>query len=152
MALLVVAACRGSGLGEAGATPTEPVFEVTAPHILDSVTTTSLATTTIAVPAPDGLWAEIAIEHRGRDGERFTYECPPGGEVGAVWGTGTYTDDSSVCTAAVHAGLITLADGGAVTIEIGGAQGSFPGSEANGISSADWGYWEGSYRFVTEAP
>ena len=62
---------------------------------------------------------------------------------------GTYTDDSSVCSAAVQAGLITLANGGNVTIEIQPGANSYTGSTKNGITSSDYGPWSGSNTFVT---
>jgi len=65
--------------------------------------------------------------------------------AGAVWGTDVYTDDSSVCTSAVHAGLITLASGGSVTIEMRPGQTSYEGSTRNGIISSPYGSWGGSY-------
>jgi hypothetical protein len=56
--------------------------------------------------------------------------------------------NSSVCTAAVQQGLITLAKGGYVTIEIQPGANSYNGSTKNGITSSDWGPWYGSYTFV----
>jgi hypothetical protein len=64
-----------------------------------------------------------------------------------VWGTDVYTDDSSVCTAAVHAGLITLAGGGTVTAEIRPGQSSYKGSTRNGITSSPYASWLGSFIF-----
>jgi polar amino acid transport system substrate-binding protein len=59
-----------------------------------------------------------------------------------------YTSDSSVCTAAVHVGLITLVQGGTATIEIRPGQDSYTGSDRNGIHSAQYGPWDASYVFV----
>jgi hypothetical protein len=67
-----------------------------------------------------------------------------------VWGTGTYTDDSSVCSAGVHAGRITAAEGGTVRIEIAPGMESYEGSEANGVTSLSYGQWDGSYVFVSD--
>ena len=93
-------------------------------------------------------WGDNAGEHRGHNGERFSYSCPAGGTAGSLWGTGTYTDDSSICTAAVHAGLISLASGGTVTIEIRAGQQSYQGSNQNGVTSASYAAWSGSFGFV----
>ena len=60
-------------------------------------------------------WGANATRLRTATGSRFVYVCPANGSRGQVWGTALYTDDSSVCTAAVHEGLITIADGGIVT-------------------------------------
>jgi hypothetical protein len=75
-------------------------------------------------------------------------ECPASGRAGSVWGSDVYTADSSVCTAAVHAGVITLERGGSVRVEPRGAQSSFAGSERNGISSSSYGQYGGSFSFV----
>jgi hypothetical protein len=61
-----------------------------------------------------------------------------------------YTDDSSIATAAVHAGLITVRDGGVVTIEIRQGAGEYEGSVSNGITSKTWGPFPGSFVFITE--
>lgn len=73
---------------------------------------------------------------RGRNGERFTYFCAAlgGGGMGGIWGTDIYTDDSAICAAAVHAGVITMA-GGAVTVEIMAGQASYQSTNRNGVSS-----------------
>ena len=42
------------------------------------------------------------------------------GSAGPVYGTDIYSDDSSICTAAVHAGRVDFAEGGLVTIQITG--------------------------------
>ena len=63
-------------------------------------------------------------------------------------GDGTYTDDSSVCTAAVHAGLISLARGGSVTVQIRAGLSSYVGSTRNGVTSKSYGGWPGAYVFI----
>src|SRR2546423_76291 len=82
-----------------------------------------------------GGWGTGATDFRGRSGEHFLFTCPAGGTAGSVWGTGIYTDDSSVCTAAVHAGTITFAGGGLVTIEMRDGMAAYQGSTANGVTS-----------------
>ncbi len=94
-------------------------------------------------------WALSPGTYRGQDGLRVAYECSPGGDLRTVWGTDTYTDDSSVCTAAVHAGLITQDEGGRVVIEIAPGEESYEGTEANGVETNDYGSWDGSYTFPT---
>lgn len=100
-------------------------------------------------PATGGTgWEATAVAYRGMNGSRYTYSCPAGGVVHAVWGTDLYTDDSSVCTAAVHAGRITIASGGSVTIEIRAAASSYTGSTRNGVTTTSYGPWHGSFVFV----
>lgn len=94
-------------------------------------------------------WATQADSLRGRTGQQFTFVCPAGGPMSSrVWGTNVYTDDSSICTAAVHAGYIEVASGGTVTIEIRPGQASYQGVNRNGVASRDYGSWAGSFVFV----
>ena len=93
-------------------------------------------------------WAADAREHRGKVGQDFQYACPPSGIPGAIWGTEIYTDDSSVCTAAVHDGMIDLDTGGTVTIEIQPGWPSYEASDQNGISSTAYPAWDGSFVFL----
>jgi len=102
-----------------------------------------------AGPALPATWGTQADQWRGQNGKRHTLTCPPGGPTGGrLWGTDIYTDDSSICLAAVHAGLITAAAGGTVTIEVRAGQSSYTGSARNGVSSAGYGSWYGSFVFV----
>jgi ABC-type transport system substrate-binding protein len=143
LVVLVVSACSTP----AAATPqptAEPTVAATEPAISATVAPAS-------APAIDP-WSLHAVEHRDQVGEEFTYDCPPADEsrTDTVWGTDVYTDDSSVCTAAVHAGAITVEDGGEVTIEIRPGQDSYVGSEQNGIESSPYGPWGGSFAVVTD--
>ena len=105
-------------------------------------------TTGDVISHPDTNWSSTATTYRGQHGQRVSYACPAGGTATSVWGTDIYTDDSSVCTAAVHVGLITPASGGTVVIEIRPGQASYQGSERNGITSRNWGSWSGSFVVV----
>jgi hypothetical protein len=105
----------------------------------------------VALPQPPlgGTgWGAHAEEHRGANGQMFRYECPPDGTPGGVWGTDIYTDDSSVCTAGVHAGVITRAAGGMVRIIIRPGIGAYHGSSRNGITTERWEQWDGSFVVV----
>ena len=110
------------------------------------------AGTSSALPAgssPTGItWTDNAKDLRGQNGSQFLYVCPAGGSLGSLWGTDVYTDDSSVCTAAVHAGKITRAHGGTVTIRIQAGLPSYSGSARNGVTSSSYGAWGGSYVLV----
>ncbi len=77
----------------------------------------------------------------------FTCLCPPQPTTGAVWGSGVYTDDSSPCLAAVHAGVIGPG-GGKVTLAPAPGRPSYAGSIKNGVTSSSYGRWNGSFRFV----
>jgi hypothetical protein len=95
-------------------------------------------------------WLASATALRGRTGERFVFRCPPGGGAGrGPFGTDVYADHSSVCTAAVHAGVITFASGGSVTIEIRAGQDFYSGSAGQGgVTSSAAGGWPGSFAFA----
>jgi hypothetical protein len=77
----------------------------------------------------------------------FVVTCPAemSGEESTVWGTDIYTDDSSVCLAAAHAGVITLADGGTVQVTMLPGEESYQGTERNGVTTSDYGQWGGSF-------
>jgi hypothetical protein len=95
-----------------------------------------------------GAWATNAISHRGQLGQPFTVNCPAQGTIGNVWGTDVYTDDSSVCSAAVHAGRITLAQGGAVTAYAHPGRARYAGVARNGVTSRDFATYPGSFAFT----
>jgi outer membrane protein OmpA-like peptidoglycan-associated protein len=72
---------------------------------------------------------------------------PDSTERGGVWGMGPYTEDSSICMAAVHAGILT-SNGGDVTIVPAPGQRAYPGLTSNGVSSGNNGQSEGSFSFA----
>ena len=115
------------------------------------VSTPSSTTPTplVSEPAiPPLQWSDTASSLRGRLDQDFTYKCPSGGRVGAVYGTDVYTDDSSICSAAVHAGLITARDGGKVIIRIRPGEDSYVATDRNGVRSNRYGGWGGGFIFL----
>ncbi len=97
--------------------------------------------------AEDVTWDLDASQFQSDVGTTVAFDCSEDGTIGSVWGSGTYTSDSSVCSAAVHAGLISVEDGGRVVIEITPGEESYEGSEANGVTSTEYGSWPGSFTF-----
>lgn len=95
----------------------------------------------------DWQTSPLDLDLRGMNGEGYMFRCPPGKPLpGRVAGSGPYTDDSSICTAAVHAGAIHAKDGGDVLIEIRPGQARYAGSDRNYIKSGDYdGSWDGSF-------
>jgi hypothetical protein len=81
-------------------------------------------------------------------GDAYQGVCPSGCEAGSIWGTGIYTEDSTICTAAAHAGVTTLEEGGEFTIAFLDGQASYSASEQNDISSSEWGSWDISFGFT----
>ncbi|RYZ40135.1 MAG: protease B [Myxococcaceae bacterium] len=83
------------------------------------------------------------VSYRGQNGTQVRCSCPTV-SAGAVWGTDLYTDDSNVCTAAVHAGVIT-SSGGTVRVTLQPGQSAYTGTTRNGITTSSYGAWGGSY-------
>ena len=83
------------------------------------------------------------VEYRG-SGSSVTCECAAPQISGTVWGSGPYTDDSSVCAAARHAGIIGP-NGGTVTAEATPGLDSYSGSASNGVTTLNYGPWSGSF-------
>jgi hypothetical protein len=76
----------------------------------------------------------------------FSCACPAGGQRGAVWGSGPYTSDSHICSAAIHAGVIGD-QGGEVLVRRTAGQRSYEGSAANGVTTGSWGAFGSSFVF-----
>lgn len=122
----------------------------------------SSATSTTAAPTTDPqqaakaavaqAWSEDAQMYRGKDGQTIEYDCPPNGIPGDLWGVETYTDNSSVCTAAVHVGLITFDTGGTVTIKIGPGEAYYEAGVRNQVVSKRYTAWSGSFTFPDSPP
>ncbi len=97
-------------------------------------------------------WAANAVSHRGNTGRLIRINCPANGRLGSVWGSGPYTDDSSICTAAVHRGFISARTGGHVVAAVRPGQRSYAGTTNNGVKSASYGKWHGSFVVVSGTP
>ena len=99
-------------------------------------------------PRPeDTTWSTTASKLNDQPGHAFKFICPSGGEARKVWGNNPYTSDSSICSAALHAGLVTAADGGAVQIKMVPGQDAYTGNYRNGLTSGSYGKWGSSYIF-----
>ncbi|MGC4028504.1 MAG: LCCL domain-containing protein [Steroidobacteraceae bacterium] len=79
--------------------------------------------------------------------------CPPDGKsTGVLWGSNPYPRDSSICLAAVHAGIIGIGAGGAIRVQrVPGAK-DYPGSLRNGVESKRWGAYEDAFTVLPAAP
>ena len=94
-------------------------------------------------------WEANATSLNGKDGETLTLACAPGGTAHSVWGSDIYTSDSSICTAAVHSGLITFQQGGTVTVELRPGRTIYGCSERNGVTTSSYGPYQHSFVFKT---
>lgn len=84
-------------------------------------------------------WNTSGAGFKNDVGMTYKFECPENGTAGTIWGSDTYTDDSSICTAAVHAGVITLERGGTVTVEFRPGKQIYGSTTRNGITSNTYG-------------
>jgi len=85
---------------------------------------------------------------RDRAGETLSFAIR-GRDDQAVWGTSTYSDDSGLETAAVHAGLLRVGQSGIVKVTPAAGLERYEGSIQNGVQSSAFGPQKGSFRFVS---
>ena len=91
------------------------------------------------------LWNTSAGMVAFEIGKTLKFKCPAGGREGSVWGTDIYTADSSICSAAVHAGKLKMESGGSVTIELRPGESAYKGSTRNGIKTNDYEKYGSSF-------
>ena len=89
--------------------------------------------------------------YRGQNGTSFNVQLT-GTAGGNVWGTGLYTDDTSLPAAAVHAGLLADGETGVITVTVQPGQAAYFGSPRNGVNSADYPAYPGSYSLSAYTP
>ncbi|HTJ33320.1 MAG TPA: Hsp70 family protein [Dactylosporangium sp.] len=104
---------------------------------------------TADVEHPDVDWTSTAEAYDDKADTTVGYNCPADGSIGTVWGSGPYTTDSSVCTAAVHAGKITLAGGGRVVIKIRPGESSYEGTTQNDIVTTSYDGYPWAFDIVS---
>lgn len=75
--------------------------------------------------------------------DTYACSCPADARKGSVWGSGPYTADSDLCTAARHAGVITKT-GGDINVTRMPGQSSYDGSRRNDVTSNNWGSFPSS--------
>ncbi len=92
-----------------------------------------------ALPNPGSLTA-----YNQKIGESFNFTVT-GQLGGSVWGTGTYTTDSSLATAAVHAGVLANGETGVVRVTMVQSPNQFTSSTANGVTSGPWAAFPAAY-------
>jgi len=108
-----------------------------------SVVPTISSSPTTSPEAADYLYG------RGAVGDVVTQRVT-GTVDGTVWGEGPYTDDSSIATAAVHAGILKAGQTGWVSMKIVEGQSSYASGTRNGVSTYSYGSWSRSFVFVTD--
>ena len=139
-----------------GAYPSLPPPAALAPSAASAASTAPVA----SAPAPAVASApasgsdspiEVGCTYAGSQiagpaGTRKLLNCPLGCfDRGWIWGTEHYPNDSTICNAAIHAGVIP-AEGGNVVVTREEGRPAYRGSRRNGIESADYGEFESGFR------
>jgi hypothetical protein len=96
-----------------------------------------------------GLLAQDAprtmLEHCGRIGRAWHFRVV-GDTEGPVWGTDVYTGDSSVASAAVHAGLVEPGASAVLRVVVVEPPERFEGSLRHGVASRDYERYDTAFR------
>jgi hypothetical protein len=87
--------------------------------------------------ALNGVSAEV--------GQTFVFEVV-GSTNGVIYGSGVYTDDSTLATAAVHAGVLKNGQKGKVRVTILPGEKSYKSTTNNGVTSVAWNEYGRSYH------
>lgn len=100
-----------------------------------------------SAPVLDWRTSALDLNLRGMNGKSYRFRCPAGKPLPeSVTGSGVYTDASSICAAAAHAGAIDAQRGGLVMIEILPGQSDYRGTTQNFIRSDTYAQsWDGSF-------
>ena len=98
-------------------------------------------------PAPQNM-----TSYGANSGQVYRISLTGSTSGGAVWGTGTYTDDSNLAMAAVHAGVLANGVTGNVHIKVTAGSSSYTASTSNGVTSLIYGPWPRNYEFVSSGP
>jgi hypothetical protein len=88
--------------------------------------------------------------YRDQPGKRIVVRVV-GDTRGPIWGgdNDTYTDDSRLASAAVHAGVLSPGEEGIVEVRILPGRDTYEGSRRNGVTSYSWQWHGGSYRITS---
>jgi hypothetical protein len=121
------------------------LFYLSAPSLQVLATSAALAQQALIVADYD----TNAIAFRPQTGKVATFLCPSTlTRTIDIWGTDVYRDESPICTAAVHAGVLTPGTSGQVTIVMGSGAESFLGKRRYGVTSLSYGPWDSTYSFI----
>lgn len=100
-------------------------------------------------PTADGVAVAVAAtnmtQYQNDVGKTFAFKVT-GSTGGSVWGTDVYTTDSTVATAAVHAGLVQPGQTAVIKVTIVASPNVFVGSTRNGITSSGYQQFPAAYR------
>ncbi len=94
-------------------------------------------------------WNETASDLQGKLDQDFVYMCNENGTINNnIWGTDIYTTGSSICSAAVHAGIINAKNGGRVQIRIHPGEKFYNGTTRHGVTTNRYDKYPWSFKFI----
>jgi hypothetical protein len=112
---------------------------------------------TVSLPAPLAVLSPGTIPQPGNSvcgatNGAIIFATVVGTTNGGLWGDAVYTCDSTLATAAVHAGLLASGQAGAVAVVALPGQSQYFSTTRNGVTSTAYGTWFESYAFIGLAP
>jgi len=99
-----------------------------------------------ALPDPGSL---TAYQHPQHIGKILMFRVT-GAAQGSLWGTETYTLDSTLAAAAVHMGVLKIGQTGNVRVLVLGPSAGFVGSTRNGLTSSNYANYPGAYKILAK--
>lgn len=140
----------GTGLASASQANTQNLFDGNFKTEYTDKITGQIQT----VKLSDNIVSPISanLDNFGNIGKIYTANIRGSSSGGGVWGSGTYTIDSSLSVAAVHAGKLTAGQQGTIYIKLVPSLPNYTASSANGVTTFSYGpYGSTAYQFV-DAP
>ena len=102
-----------------------------------------------------GYWGQCAATDlrtlESKVGQKFVFQVT-GDTRGPLWGTDTYTTDSNLGSACVHAGVLRPGEDGAVRVTFVKPLAVFQGTSRHGMISSTWTTgWSGAFQVESVA-
>lgn len=88
---------------------------------------------------------------QGQIGQTFAFHVT-GRADSTVYGTGTYTYDSTLAVAAVHTGVLKAGETAVIHVQMVASPASFTASTQNGVTSSAWSAYPSAYRILGKGP
>jgi len=107
-----------------------------------STDTTSQSATPNAPPSPAQAALDLGDCPDNADdlgqGKTYSCSCPALADAAPIYGSDVYAQDSALCTAAVHAGVLKQDAAGSILFQVVASPPVFKGTTRNGVKSEVW--------------
>lgn len=149
-----VAPINSSGIGSysniLSFTPVNPITVPSEPLSLNGIRIKTTGTSTVTNKTPIYLTSNPTNMISYRNSINQIYAIPVVGSAGGiVWGCNNlFTDDSTIASAAVNQGVLTIGQTGYVFVEMLPGASSYQSCTKNGVTTNYWPSWAASYRFL----